>query len=157
VLALLTSAEYRHLSPKQLVPRLADDGRYLPSESTMYRVRRRVGLSARRPLVLRADVTRATTVHQAVRSNQVWSWDITYLPTVTHGRFLRLYTSEPGDGRRDAGRTRFEPGYPSPQWYSILSLQRRGSMRRPDQRDNYLDAHAAMVGLHSPKWRRALT
>ena len=37
VLALMTSAEYRHLWPKQLVPPLADDGRYLASESTMYR------------------------------------------------------------------------------------------------------------------------
>jgi putative transposase len=83
VLAVMTSAEYRDLSPKQLVPRLADDGRYLASESTMYRLRRRVGLSAQRPPVLRTDVTRATTVHHAVRSNQVWSWDITYLPTVT--------------------------------------------------------------------------
>ncbi len=91
VLAVMTSAEYGHLSPKQLVPRLADDGRYLASESTMYRLRRRVGLSARRPPVLRTEVTRATTVHHAVRSNQVWSWDITYLPTVTRGRFLRLY------------------------------------------------------------------
>jgi len=36
-------------------------------------------------------VTRATTVHRAVRTNQVWSWDITYLPTVVRGRFLRLY------------------------------------------------------------------
>lgn len=91
VLALMTSAEYGHLSPKQLVPRLADDGRYLASESTIYRLRRRVGLSARCPPVLRTDVTRATTVHRAVRSNQVWSWDITYLPTVVRGRFLRLY------------------------------------------------------------------
>lgn len=46
VLALMTSAEYSHLSPKQLVPRLADDGQYAASESTMYRLRRRVGLSA---------------------------------------------------------------------------------------------------------------
>jgi transposase InsO family protein len=36
-------------------------------------------------------VTRATAVHCAVRANQVWSWDITYLPTVIRGRFLRLY------------------------------------------------------------------
>ena len=87
----MTSAEYSHLSPKQLVPRLADEGRYLASESTMSRLRRRVGLRARRPPVLHTEVTRATTVHHAVRSNQVWSWDITYLPTVIRGRFLRLY------------------------------------------------------------------
>jgi len=91
VLAVMTSAAYGHLSSKQLVPQLADDGRYLASESTMYRLKRRVGLSARRRPMLRTDVTRASTVHRAVRSNQVWSWDITYLPTVIRGRFLRLY------------------------------------------------------------------
>jgi transposase InsO family protein len=91
VLALLPSAAYGHLSPKQLVLRLADAGQYLASESTMYRLRRRLGLTPRRPPLLRTDVTRAATVHHAVRANQVWSWDSTYLPTVTRGRFLRLY------------------------------------------------------------------
>jgi transposase InsO family protein len=91
VLALMTSAEYGHVSPKQLVPRLADEGRYLASEPTMYRLKRRLALGAHRPPMLRTAVTRATTVHRAVRSNQVWSWDITYLPTVICGRFLRLY------------------------------------------------------------------
>lgn len=57
----------------------------------MYRLKRRVGLSARRPPLLRTEVTRALTVHRAVQANQVWSWDITYLPTVIRGRFLRLY------------------------------------------------------------------
>jgi putative transposase len=91
VLAILTSAEYGHLSPKQLVPRLADQGRYLASESTMYRLKRRVGLGAHRPSIRLTQVTRATTVHRALRANQVWSWDITYLPTAVRGRFLRLY------------------------------------------------------------------
>lgn len=91
VLAVMTSAAYSHLSPKQLVPRLADEGRYLASESTMYRLKHRIGLGARRRPLLRTGVTRATTVHRAVRPNQVWSWDITYLPTVIRGRFLRLY------------------------------------------------------------------
>ena len=91
VLALMRSAAYGHLSPKQLVPQLADEGRYLASESTMYRLKRRLGLGRHRPRMLRTHVTRATTVHRAQRSNQVWSWDITYLPTVVRGRFLRLY------------------------------------------------------------------
>jgi transposase-like protein len=89
-LARLTSAEYGHRSPKQLVPRLADEGRYLASESTMSRLRRRVGWGARRRSTLRLAVARATTVHRAVRSNQVWSWDITSLPPVFRGRVLRL-------------------------------------------------------------------
>lgn len=91
VLALMTSSVYGHLSPKQLVPRLADEGRYLASESTMYRLKRRSGLGTGRLPGPRTQVTRGTRVHCAGRSNQVWSWDITYLPTVIRGRFLRLY------------------------------------------------------------------
>ena len=91
ILALVTSAEYGHLSPKQLVPRLADTGRYLASESTMYRLLRRMHGDRRQRPLLRTNVTRATTVHRAVRPNQVWSWDITYLPAIMRGQFLRLY------------------------------------------------------------------
>jgi putative transposase len=91
VLAVMTSAQYGHLPPKQLVPRLADEGTYLASESTMYRLQKRVGVGVHRPPVLRTHVTRGATVHLATRSNQLWSWDITYLPTVIRGRFLRLY------------------------------------------------------------------
>ncbi len=91
LLAVMTSVRYGHLSPKQLVPRLADEGQYLASESTMYRVQKRVGLGVHRRPVLRTHVTRGATVHRATRSNQLWSWDITYLPMAIRGRFLRLY------------------------------------------------------------------
>ena len=91
LLAVMTSAQYGHLPPKQLVPRLADEGKYIASESTMYRFQKRVGLGAHRRPVLRTHVTRGATVHRATRSNQLWSWDITYLPTAIRGRFLRLY------------------------------------------------------------------
>jgi len=36
VVTVLTSSRYAGLSPKQLVPQLADEGLYLASESTMY-------------------------------------------------------------------------------------------------------------------------
>lgn len=91
VLAVMTSARYGHLSPKQLVPRLADDGVYLASESTMYRLRRRLQLRGDRRPIPRPHVTRGAVVHQATGPNQVWSWDITYLPTLVRGRFLHLY------------------------------------------------------------------
>lgn len=91
LLTILTSTRYGNMSPKQLVPRLADEGMYIASESTMYRLQKRVGLDARRRTVLRTHVTRGATVHRATRSNQLWSWDITYLPTAIRGRFLRLY------------------------------------------------------------------
>jgi putative transposase len=91
LLAVMTSTQYGHLSPKQLVPQLADTGKYIASESTMYRFRKRVGLGDHRRPGLHTHVTRAATVHQATGSNQLWSWDITYLPTAIRGRFLRLY------------------------------------------------------------------
>lgn len=91
VVTVLTSSRYAGLSPKQLVPQLADEGLYLASESTMYRVQRRHGLRTNKPKTARTHVTRATTVHQATRSNQVWSWDITYLPTTVRGVYLYLY------------------------------------------------------------------
>jgi transposase len=40
VLATANAAEFRDLSPKQIVPRLADRGDYIASESTFYRVLR---------------------------------------------------------------------------------------------------------------------
>ena len=88
---MLTSSRYASLSPKQLVPQLADEGVYLASESTMYRLQRRYGLRAKPPAMRRTHVTRACAVHHATRPNQVWSWDITWLPTTVRGLFLRLY------------------------------------------------------------------
>jgi len=91
VVSVLTSARYGGLSPKQVVPQLADEGLYLASESTMYRLQHRLGLRATRPPVTRSHVTRSSTVHCATGPNQVWSWDITWLPTTTRGRYLYLY------------------------------------------------------------------
>jgi transposase InsO family protein len=91
VLTVMTSARYGHLTPKQLVPRLADDGVYLASESTMYRLRHRLRLGTRHRPMRRTHVSRGAVVHRATGPNQVWSWDITYLPTLIRGRFLHLY------------------------------------------------------------------
>jgi putative transposase len=91
VVSVLTSSRYSGLSPKQLVPQLADEGLYLASESTMYRVQRRHGLRTKKPAATRTHVSRACTVHQANRPNQVWSWDITWLPTTVRGVYLHLY------------------------------------------------------------------
>jgi len=43
-MSVLRSSRYAELSPKQLVPQLADEGVYLASESTLYRLQRRHGL-----------------------------------------------------------------------------------------------------------------
>lgn len=38
IVTVATSPEYRDMSPKQIVPKLADTGSYIASESTFYRV-----------------------------------------------------------------------------------------------------------------------
>jgi len=91
IVSLMRSAPFAHLSPKQLVPRLADQGLYLASESTFYRLQRRYGLRAPKRAISRTDITRAITLHRATRPNQVWSWDITWLPTAVRGIYLHLY------------------------------------------------------------------
>ena len=91
ILRLMMSSRFAHLSPKQLVPQLADEGLYLASESTFYRLQRRHGLRRRPRTISRTDVTRATFLHRATGPNQVWSWDITWLPTTVRGIYLHLY------------------------------------------------------------------
>jgi putative transposase len=86
-LALIHCEQYRELSPKQLVARLADQGLYVASESTLYRLRR-----ARPGPVLETKVRPLPWVeHVAVAPNQLWSWDITYLKGPTRGGYFYLY------------------------------------------------------------------
>jgi transposase InsO family protein len=105
LLSVMTSERYAGTPPKQLVPQLADEGLYLASESTMYRLQRRHGLRAKKRTIERTHVTRSSTVHRATAPNQVWSWDITWLPTVVRGRFLYLYLAMDVWSRRIVGWT----------------------------------------------------
>jgi putative transposase len=91
ILAVLACSRYADLSPRQLVPHLADEGLYLASESTLYRLQRRYGLRRKKPAAGRTHATRAATLHRATGPNQVWSWDITWLPTTVRGLYLHLY------------------------------------------------------------------
>ena len=84
--------EYANLPPSKIVPTLADKGIYLASESTFYRVLKAEQQLAHRhkskPTGSGGKKPRALT---ATASNQIYSWDITYLPTVVKGVFLYLY------------------------------------------------------------------
>lgn len=90
LLELVNCPDYSGLSPKQIVPRLADQGRYLASESTIYRLlRKEKQLGHRTPA--RPSTPRPRPAHKATGPNQVWSWDITYLKSTVRGRFFYLY------------------------------------------------------------------
>jgi putative transposase len=102
VLEVVNSPEYRDLPPKQVVPRLADEGRYVASESTIYRILRAEGQDAHRGRT-RPRTVRCVDEHVATAANQVWSWDITYLPSSVRGRFFYLYLVEDIWSRRIVG------------------------------------------------------
>jgi transposase InsO family protein len=102
VLEVVNSPEYRDLPPKQVVPRLADDGRYIGSESTIYRILRAEGQDAHRGRA-KPRTVRSVDAHVATAANQVWSWDITYLLSTLRGRFFYLYLVEDVWSRRIVG------------------------------------------------------
>ncbi len=91
IIATANEEKYCALSPSKIVPLLADEGRYIASESSFSRV-----LKAEKQLKHRAKskpvrVIKKPRALTATAPNQVYSWDITYLPTQVRGIFLYLY------------------------------------------------------------------
>lgn len=90
ILEISNQPEHRDLSPKQIVPLLADQGRYVASESSFYRI-----LKANEQIHHRERSRPA--LHSkprelvATKPNQVWSWDITYLLSPVKGVFFYLH------------------------------------------------------------------
>lgn len=103
IIALCNSPEYAHLPPTQIVPRLADQQRYLASESTFYRVLRAAGQHHHRGRSQRPGRHAAPTTHAAKAPNRVWSWDITYLPSKVRGQYYYLYLIEDIYSRKAVG------------------------------------------------------
>lgn len=90
ILAVCNSVENADLTPSQIVPQLADKGQYIASESTFYRVLREFKQNAKRTPI-NSPVKRPISTHIADGPNQVWSWDITWLPAEIKGHYFKLY------------------------------------------------------------------
>jgi transposase InsO family protein len=91
ILETCNEPQHRSLPPSQIVPALADQGSYIASESSLYRVLKEAdqlqGRGKARPRTKRSK----PTAYGATQPNQIWTWDITYLATEVTGAFLRLY------------------------------------------------------------------
>ena len=91
IVNVCTTDEFINLPPGQIVPRLADKNEYIASESTFYRVlKERNMLKHRGRSKPRKNVKQPTT-HIATKANEVWSWDISYLPGPIKGIYYYLY------------------------------------------------------------------
>ncbi len=83
--------KYRELTPGQVVASLLDTGVYYGSERTLYRI-----LKSHNALVNRSEARKPSRYQKppeliAIRPNQVWTWDITWMKTDVQGIFLYAY------------------------------------------------------------------
>jgi len=91
IVATCNTPEFASLPPSQIVPRLADRGEYIASESSFYRVLRERGQNHRRGRARPPRRSQPPTSFKAEAPCQVWSWDITWLPGPVLGVFFYLY------------------------------------------------------------------
>lgn len=84
----LLSEEYADFNIRQIVPKLADKGEYICSEATFYRLLERYDLK-RKDTVKNNNSSRQPL--KATASNEIWSWDITFLQSNIKGHFFYLY------------------------------------------------------------------
>lgn len=103
ILDVCNSPPFASLPPSQIVPRLADQGRYLASEATFYRVLKAADQQHQRGRSQVLHKHAAPTTHSATKANQVWSWDITYLQSPVRGQYYYLYLIEDIYSRKAVG------------------------------------------------------
>jgi transposase InsO family protein len=91
VLMVANSEVFADLPPSQIVPILAERGEYIASESTFYRLLRAAGQLGHRQSSRPAQTRHKPRALSAWAPNQLYSWDISYLPTTIRGVFFYLY------------------------------------------------------------------
>jgi putative transposase len=91
VLAIANEPRFADMPPSRIVPRLADEGVYLASESTFSRILREKGQTAHRGRAKAPTTKKPPTTHIAAAPREVWCWDTTYLPAMVQGLWFYLY------------------------------------------------------------------
>ena len=91
IIEVANEPDYAALSPSKIVPKLADEGRYIGSESSFYRILKEAHQLSHRHKAKPTRTIIKPTALTASGPNQIYSWDITYLPTQVRGIFLYLY------------------------------------------------------------------
>lgn len=108
ILNICNQPKYASLPPTQIVPRLADEGVYLASESTIYRILRKHNQINHRGRSQAPKKIVKPTSYEATAPREVWSWDITWLPSKTQGHYYYLYMIEDIFSRKIVGYEVYE-------------------------------------------------
>lgn len=91
VLDTVNEERFASMPPCEIVPTLADEGEYIASESTFYRILREEKMQNHRGRSQTPGKHGKPTSYTATAPNQVWTWDITYLNGPVKGVFFYLY------------------------------------------------------------------
>lgn len=91
IVAYCCSDRFKDDNPHVIHAKLLDEGIYVASVSSFYRVLRERGLLRHRSESRPAQWRGKPEQLKATGPNQVWSWDVTYLPTRVKGMYLFLY------------------------------------------------------------------
>ena len=91
ILETTRCAEFQSLPPSQIVPVLADRGEYIASESSIYRILHEHQQQHHRGKAKNPAKRSEPTSHCAKAANEVWMWDISWLPGPVRGMYYYLY------------------------------------------------------------------
>ena len=91
ILSVANAPRFADMPPARIVPMLADEGRYIASESSFQRVLRAHGQTRHRGRSKIPRSSRPPSTHVATAPGQLWCWDMTYLPAEVIGRWFFLY------------------------------------------------------------------
>ena len=103
IITTCNTEEFSTLPPSQIVPILADRNEYIASESSFYRVLKAEGMLHHRGKAKVRNSHSKPTSYTAKKANEVWSWDISYLPTAVIGQHYYLYMIEDIYSRKVVG------------------------------------------------------
>jgi transposase InsO family protein len=103
VIDICNDDEFASLPPSQIVPTLADRGEYIASESSFYRILKAENMLHQRGKAKPKNVHQKPTSYTAKKPNEVWSWDISYMPASVIGKHYYLYMIEDIFSRKIVG------------------------------------------------------
>lgn len=92
IVDMATGDRFKDCNPHEIVAILLEERKYIASASTFYRVLRSENLINHRANTRPGKKHVAPPELVATGPNQIWAWDITYLPSAVYGLFYYAYT-----------------------------------------------------------------